>query len=402
MPINTKMAMAIVGVCIAGYNMARQQIGGFRKDLLRLTVWALLISGFSFFAIVVNNTPDDTYVTYFISMWVWIGGAYTLVSWTKWVHGKASILIIGNYLAAVCVIQCALALAIDSSPFFHRISVMIQGPQLWLESVDRLYGIGAALDTAGVRFSLTLVVLAYIISHINEFDEKYSKWLPAYWIAFFVITIVGNIVARTTIVGVALGLLYIVVHTVWGHVRNSRIWKWFLIILLATVPITSFFYKTNGLFRENFEFGFEGFISLIETGKWQVGSNDQLANMVVFPDNTKTWLIGDGYIVNPKDIDEYYTGEITEGYYKNTDIGYLRFIFYFGIFGLIAFCLYFIVVTKNCCKRMPRYRDLFILFCLVNYIVWFKVATDEFIIFALMLMIDPRDCEPEPELIEES
>ena len=57
------------------------------------------------------------------------------------------------------------------------------------------------------------------------------------------------------------------------------------------------------------------------------------------PDNLHTWIIGDGYIVNPKD-DPYYIGEVTKGYYKNTDIGYLRvYILFrnyrtFGIFYL--------------------------------------------------------------------
>lgn len=50
--------------------------------------------------------------------------------------------------------------------------------------------------------------------------------------------------------------------------------------------------------------------------------------MYVFPDNLKTWIIGDGYFNGPEDSDPYYTGEIWDiGYYKGTDVGYLRFIF---------------------------------------------------------------------------
>ena len=64
--------------------------------------------------------------------------------------------------------------------------------------------------------------------------------------------------------------------------------------------------------------------------------------MVVFPDNWVTWLIGDGYAANPMDktlsfFDPYYTGPIYHGYYKGTDIGYLRYIFYFGLVGTFVF-----------------------------------------------------------------
>ena len=56
--------------------------------------------------------------------------------------------------------------------------------------------------------------------------------------------------------------------------------------------------------------------------------------MYVFPDNLKTWLIGDGYFSNPYNIDPYFTGRFVGGYYMSTDVGYLRFIFYSGLVGI--------------------------------------------------------------------
>lgn len=59
--------------------------------------------------------------------------------------------------------------------------------------------------------------------------------------------------------------------------------------------------------------------------------------MYVFPDNLKTWIIGDGYFSNPYNTDPFYIGTRSRGYYMGTDVGYLRFIFYFGLIGLSAF-----------------------------------------------------------------
>lgn len=76
-----------------------------------------------------------------------------------------------------------------------------------------------------------------------------------------------------------------------------------------------------------------------------------------------------------------------KGYYQNTDIGYLRFIFYFGIFGLIAFIWYFIKVGTTCVKRFISHRLLFATLLLLNFIIWCKVSTDIFLVFALFLCL---------------
>ena len=113
--------------------------------------------------------------------------------------------------------------------------------------------------------------------------------------------------------------------------------------------------------------------------------------MIVWPDNMKTWLIGDGYFNGPSSTDPYYVGPVNFGFYKWTDIGYLRFIFYFGVVGLLTFIIYFFKVAFTCISRLKKYRDLFVLFLLFNFVLWFKVATDIFLVFALFLCISKEE-----------
>ena len=115
--------------------------------------------------------------------------------------------------------------------------------------------------------------------------------------------------------------------------------------------------------------------------------------MYVFPDNIKTWIIGDGYFANPGDTDPYYVGPLGGAFYKSTDVGYLRFIFYFGVIGLFAFILYFFKCAQVCVSRFKREALMFWLILLVNYILWFKVATDIFIVFALFLCVVSDDTQ---------
>lgn len=148
-------------------------------------------------------------------------------------------------------------------------------------------------------------------------------------------------------------------------------------------------------FHNNMRFAFEGFFNLFEKGKWETSSTNMLKNMYVFPETMKTWLIGDGYFDNPYSYDPYYQGPNFHGFYMATDVGYLRFIFYFGLFGLLSFFYYMYKVAKTCMNRFAAQKKLIILLLLLNYAVWFKVSSDLFSLFALFLCINEADRENE-------
>ena len=108
--------------------------------------------------------------------------------------------------------------------------------------------------------------------------------------------------------------------------------------------------------------------------------------MYVFPETMKTWIIGDGYFVNPS-RDPNYLGDITEGYYMNTDVGYLRFIFYFGLVGLIIFSMMIVYSGYICISCFSNSTLLFIMLVLIHFIVWFKVSTDCFFILGFFIAL---------------
>ena len=140
--------------------------------------------------------------------------------------------------------------------------------------------------------------------------------------------------------------------------------------------------------HNNLRFAFEGFFSLWEDGEWQTTSNDRLVNMYVWPDNLKTWLIGDGYFESPYFTDAYYIGKGGgSAFYMHTDVGYCRFLFYFGLLGTLAFIYFMFNAAKVCFTRFSNYKMLFLLILLLNYIVWLKVASDLFSVFALFLCV---------------
>ncbi len=108
--------------------------------------------------------------------------------------------------------------------------------------------------------------------------------------------------------------------------------------------------------------------------------------MVIFPESLKTWVIGDGYFANSR-YDINYLGTATEGgFYMGTDIGYLRFLFYFGVIGLSAMIAVMAYTAFAAAKKDPYYRLIPLLTLLVGLIVWLKVSTDVFLALALFLI----------------
>lgn len=401
--VNTKMIIAVFGLLVLMVKLA-QKVIYLEKDYITLSLSALAVSLCGVLSMWYNDTSDTAYATYIVSMWVWLGGAYFVVNLIKFVHGKDTVLLLCNYLIAICVLQSVLALSIDMNPAVKTFVDSIYPDGTYYAKHERLYGIGAALDVAGSRFSAALIMITCIgLTYGNKLRKT---WLALYVLSFLIIAVIGNMVARTTTIGVILSLAYLLFVTFRRggtdeSVSKKILWKWMIVIILLVIPVIVHYYKSNPIINDNMRFAFEGFFSLVEKGKWEVHSNDMLQNMYVFPDNTKTWIIGDGYFANPGATDQYYTGRMRTEYYMGTDVGYLRFIFYFGALGLIAFISFFGKATRLCMKRLKENKYMFVLLLILNLVVWFKVATDIFVVFAPFLCLSALKDEDGQELVKQ-
>ena len=401
--VNTKMAMAGVGLVLLGLQLGKARNQLFSKDMVTISAYALLVSLTSFIAVTLNETRDYTYVSYIISMWVWLSAAYVAISVMRKIHGYVSVELVCNYLIAVCVFQCVSALLIDFVPSFRNIvHAYILGTRELYHETERLHGIGALLDPAGSRFAVVLTMIVFLAVRIaNSTKRTQILW---YLLAFLLIAIVGNIIARTTIVGIVLALAYLIytigLHRFKINKGAGYLISWLVGILLVAIPLLTILYHTNEQIHDNLRFAFEGFFSLAEKGRWEVSSNEVLKSMIVFPDNPHTWLIGDGYFEDPTERDPYYTGRNFFGYYMQTDIGYLRFIFYGGIPCLLAMAAF---IWKSGRIGMRKFRDYSMLFWLllaVNFTVWLKVSTDIFLAIALFLVMKQEDAKTHEDLPE--
>lgn len=195
-------------------------------------------------------------------------------------------------------------------------------------------------------------------------------------------------IARTTTVGMAMGVGVIILST--GLYRfvitpqSVKIYSIVGIALLIFIPLGVVLYNTDPFFYGQMRFAFEGFFNWVETGTWRTGSTDLLATMWRWPETTKGWIIGTGLF-----------GTFLYG----TDIGYCRLILYSGIVGFSVFALFFVYHAYVFINTYRRYRYMFVLLLAMSFIIWYKVSTDLFFFYALLYVFrDEQEAGYSPKL----
>ena len=380
---NTKNLMAAFGLVCLLVVLIKKREFSVPRELLILLFLSGVVSLVSLFAININQTPDKTYVTYIRSAIIWLSGAFGVCCAIWLTHKRISVPLVVNYLVWVCVFQCVVALLNEFVPVFRAfIDATVEQGQGLLQDLGRMYGLGAALDVGGSRFAAVLVAIVFLLE--QKRDDRDGLFQVPLVLAFIIITVVGNMIARTTLVGVGVGLVYLL----FAELRiislrridkdyHSSLGAWVLVILFAA-PICVYFYNTSLQFQEMMRFAFEGFFNYFEEGEWSTDSTAKLETMYVWPDNLKTWMIGDGYFENQRNDPNYIGIATRNGFYMGTDVGYCRFIFYFGIPGLLAISAVMIYAGVIAAQGFPKYSFIFIMGVLCNFIVWLKVSTDLF------------------------
>ena len=281
-----------------------------------------------------------------------------------------------SMLALAGVFQCVSAILIDNYPavsdFVDRF--MDQGQDFY-KMGHRLYGIGAALDPGGIRFCVILVLIAHQFAK-NTGRRQKNIYQASNIIGFAIITIIGSVISRTTLIGAAMGIAYIGYSLVklrrGGFITLSmlELYMVFVVVMGIIIAASIYFYSASETFNGYLRFGFEAFFNYMENGEFRTHSTDELSQMWVWPSDPITWAIGRG----------------TFGVFDNfTDIGYCNFILYCGIVGLAIFSFYFLYCHLVLNRKFQNFQIVSWMLVALTFIIWVKVTTDIFFVDALLL-----------------
>ena len=107
------------------------------------------------------------------------------------------------------------------------------------------------------------------------------------------------------------------------------------------------------------EWVLELFINMSDGGKLESASTNDLKEMYVFPTSLKTWFWGDGMSQN-----------VSGGFYMDSDVGYIRSLYYWGIIGSI-FYYYFQIKYASILKK--SFCDIKITRFINMILIWFFI-----------------------------
>lgn len=395
--LNSKQMLGVVGIALFGLNGLRERSFTISGKTIISCLLACVFSLWCYFCCIYNDTADYAYATYVRSFFIWLGGAYALCAIIKHVHGYVDLELLTRYFVMACIAQCVFVLLVDNNPAFMRFVDAHFYQDVTPKEVKRLYGIGCSLDSGGVRMCMAEILIAHQLCK-TRFADRSKLFLAQYIMSFLIIAVVGNMIARTTTVGVVLGLGYIFAS--YGLIQRGslspkqlKFWNLFWILVGVTVVIGIYLYSTNPDLRKDIRFAFEAFFNFVEKGEFSTASSDVLMErMWVWPHDDYAWLVGYGLF-------EW-------GYFYDlgmqTDIGYCRFTLYCGLIGLILFSLYFIYNASIVRRKFRNSTLLALILLALTFVIWLKVSTDIFQLYALLFCLPDELEESEvPQITEE-
>ena len=210
-----------------------------------------------------------------------------------------------------------------------------------LKRYNGIRGLGMASSVTydlGVIQSFSLVFIIYKVISAKISRKEIYFYVTAYIAIFISVCVTG----RTGFIGVLFSIFLAISYILNNKKKEkNKIFRMVthggLIVILGIVIAFSFLGKEKVLnISHNIsEYAFEMVYSYEETGSFSIGTSKNLIKMVENFSNItpKSFLIGDGR----------YKGEGIL-YYKHTDIGFFRQIYFFGIVGTLLIIYIYIYI----------------------------------------------------------
>lgn len=117
---------------------------------------------------------------------------------------------------------------------------------------------------------------------------------------------------------------------------------------------------------------FEPFIKLLENGKLESASSDGLKTMYFLP-SVETFLFGDGYY--------FQNGH----YYMKTDVGYLRPLLFWGMFGSLLYYLCFFILLIPIYNNLKNKKGYFLVFLCIFQNFFYEIKGETNLVFIALL-----------------
>lgn len=342
--LTTRILIGFVGL----FYLIIQQSLFIKKKTLIIIFSILVIFIPSILTSLVNDYFDPRFFGFVFQNLLYLAGAYFIITYLR----ISTINLF--YIIVICIfIHNLLSLIMFLNPSLQSTIIQMQ----WLQKNEvinvvadfqsRFIGIGwGNFFFGGVICSVALLLNAYLIT--------IGKKTILLGIIYIFIAITGMFIARITMLGIVLSFSFLLF--VYSKKGLSNLFK--IIFFLSILIVALFLYfQANSRFLLNndaFLHAFELIINFFENDSLSTGSTDTVVGMMRFPTDNKGLIIGDGIFNLPNGV-----------YYMETDVGFSRLMFYFGIFGTSLYFLCHLTIMKFVNKQQFKILNIFILVLLI-------------------------------------
>lgn len=303
---------------------------------IKTLFYPVLMSLFTVLSSVVNTITENTFIIFPFQVIYLLLLSYCIYYITKRFCKVISFYVITRYFLMRLVVQSVIAIVMFVNQPICLFLFDLQGIDLTSRVIKmyfgvRLIGLGCFYFGAGAIYGLGLIaIMPFMLKAKNK--QQLIKLILLYVYIF----IVGIFFARTAMIGCVFSIVYLIFCILIPKMCNKvfLVFRQFIIYLTVFGIALVFIYTSSPKLQEDYgdiiDFGFEAFINLVENGELSTASSDGLTeyHLSIWPQNQKTYYIGDM---------RWTKGD---SYYGDSDVGYVRLLFYFGVPGVILFLLY--------------------------------------------------------------
>lgn len=241
----------------------------------------------------------------------------------------------------------------------------------------RLTGVGSVqFANSAVHYGIALwvLILLYICPDSIFYKNGYvfSFVAPLFCIC-------GILSARTFFIFLLITMVYIVYIVGIRKIGSciSIITKLLVPIIFAGALVVTYLIARD--MDAVVDWSMELFVNMKDDGSIETSSTNDLKDMYILPTSTRTWLIGDGRSQNNK------------GFYMDSDVGYIRSLFYWGIIGSIAYfigqILYCDILKKYMRNSLvAKLANMILIWCFIYNLKEFW-AVEPYWVFLLFLSV---------------
>lgn len=303
---------------------------------IKTLFYPVLMSLFTVLSSVVNTITENTFIIFPFQVIYLLLLSYCIYYITKRFCKVISFYVITRYFLMTLVVQSVIAIVMFVNQPICLFLFDLQDIDLTSRVIKmyfgvRLIGLGCFYFGAGAIYGLGLIaIMPFMLKAKNK--QQLIKLILLYVYIF----IVGIFFARTAMIGCVFSIVYLIFCILIPKMCNKvfLVFRQFIIYLTVFGIALVFIYTSSPKLQEDYgdiiDFGFEAFINLVENGELSTASSDGLTeyHLSIWPQNQKTYYIGDM---------RWTKGD---SYYGDSDVGYVRLLFYFGVPGVILFLLY--------------------------------------------------------------